>query len=125
MTLLEVYKYGIGMLGMTLVEVLDMEVVDFIPLVEGNLLMEDERMENLADTLMPFHAKNTAMVVGSSGNMGKNFDHMEMARMLYPKEEVWGTQINSDKEGTYEDKRDSLMTTFNIDKKDIDKKDLE
>lgn len=114
MTLIEVYKYGIGLLGMSLAEVLDTEVVAFIPLVEGNLLMEDERLESLTDAIMPFHAKNSAMIIGSSGNMGKNYDHMQMARMLYPKEDIWGTGPIEDTEMTYEESKDSLIKTFNI-----------
>lgn len=118
-SLIDVYKYGIGLLGLSLDEVMEMDVISFVPLVEGNLLMEDERRDDLADTLMPFHAKNAAMIVASSGNMGSNFDPMELASALYPKEEIWGTVFAEDSPKTYKESKNTLIETFNINEDEI------
>lgn len=98
---------------------MEMELMDFIPLVEGNLLMEGERTQKLADKLMPYQALNTAVIMSSSGNMGKSFKIQDMAETLYPSDTFWG---NSGEESpkSYEDQKESVLKRFGVKEREED-----
>lgn len=90
------------------------EYGDFIIEVESTLLYEDEKAEITADTLLPYIARYTSLLMASSGNMKKSFDPEESAKKLYPKDYIWGEETAPEKD--YESSKEELLREFNLDK---------
>lgn len=121
MTVRDIYKYGIGLLDLSVEELEDMDFGDFILQVDAKLLMQDEQIEDLADNLLPYHAIFTSVLMGSSGNMKKSYDSREMARSLYPKERVWGPKNKTGKSNKdYKSSKEELIKKFELDLDEID-----
>lgn len=95
-----------------------MPLGDFALTVDSHLLMEDEKLLDMADTILPYQALFTAMLMQSSGNMKKNFDALKTAEMLYPSERAWGadepTGTGKNAKKDYEQGKQELLEKFNL-----------
>lgn len=96
-----------------------MALGDFLLHVESKLLIEEDRLERMADHIIPHLGIYTGSLMQSSGNMKKTFEPLEFAKETYPSESVWGTDKKAGKSNKdYDEERAKLEQRFNLPKKD-------
>ena len=92
-----------------------MDLGEFVLTVASHVLMDRDRIEWLADEILPHLAIYTGSEMMATGNMKDNFKPLEFAKQIYPKETVWGPP----KEATttkkdYDKERAKLEKRFNL-----------
>jgi len=106
------------MLGLTVKELKQVELGDFIERIAGNILWNKEKRETRLKEELEFQSWFTANIMVSSGNYKKSVSPIDIKEEIYDPDEMFGggnkEKDKEERKNEYEEGKKSLMEAFDL-----------